>query len=136
MGHKGDIEETYTRREGMVDEGRLQYQKCLQFLETERKPMQDDESKLLLKEAMLSTFEVLPGNRKLTEEEKEEIFRLSIEEFQEKLREMAEKNKTDSINNGNRFKTIPESELESYLNNKWELGQIYPSGDKAVVKLS
>lgn len=66
----------------------------------------------------MSKFEVLPGNRKLSEEEREEMFSLSIEEFQEKLREMAEKNKFDSMNNGNRFKTIPESEIESYLNNK------------------
>ena len=35
MGHKGDIEETYTKREGKIDEGREQYSKCLKFLETE-----------------------------------------------------------------------------------------------------
>jgi hypothetical protein len=32
-------------------------------------------------------------------------------------------------------KTIPETELETYLNNGWELVQIYPKGDKAVIKL-
>jgi hypothetical protein len=40
-----------------------------------------------------------------------------------------------ALNNGNRHKTIPEGDLEEYLNSGWELVQIYPRGDKAVVRL-
>jgi len=39
------------------------------------------------------------------------------------------------LNNRNRQNTIPEGELENYLNRGWELLQIYPMGDKAVIKL-
>jgi len=38
-------------------------------------------------------------------------------------------------NNGNRHKTVPESVLETYLNSGWELVQIYPRGDKAVISV-
>ncbi len=45
MGHKGDIEETYTKREGIIDEGREQYSKCLKFLETEEKGISEKQHK-------------------------------------------------------------------------------------------
>ncbi|MHB1440515.1 MAG: hypothetical protein ACYCSO_09950 [Cuniculiplasma sp.] len=37
MGHKGDIKETHTKREDIVDEERNQYAKCLKFVEAEKK---------------------------------------------------------------------------------------------------
>ena len=43
--------------------------------------------------------------------------------------------RVQELNNGNKHKTIPEEDLESYLNKGWELVQIYPKGDKAVIKL-
>ena len=60
---------------------------------------------------------------------------LDINDLQDKLREIFRDKKADILNNGNRHKTIPEGELESYLNRGWELVQIYPRGDKAVVRL-
>lgn len=135
MGHKGDIEETYTRREGKVDEGREQYAKSLEFIEARKTGIEKEDKARILKEAMLNVFEVIPGNKKLNEKERKDLFNLSVEEIQDRLREMAEKNKTDSMNNGNRHKIIRESELETYLNKGWELKQIYPKGDKAVIQL-
>ena len=62
--------------------------------------------------------------------------RLEIKELQERLKELFRDKKAEILNNGNKHNTIPERELESYLNKGWELVQIYPRGDKAVVKLS
>lgn len=129
MGHKGDIEETYTKREGIIDEGRNQYAKCLEFIETEKKGIPEsklnEEIKgiklLILKNAGYSDQEI----------EKGDFLRLEVSELIQKL---ADK-KAKDMNNGNRHKTIPEKELESYLNKGWELVQIYPRGDKVVVKL-
>ena len=135
MGHKGDIEETYTKREGMIDEGRNQYAKCLEFIETEKKAISEQDSLRILKDAILRGFEITPGNPKFNEKEREELFGLGIEEFQDKLRDIAEKNKSDSMNNGNKNKIIPVNRLTEYLDNKWELVQIFPRGDKAVIKL-
>lgn len=44
MGHKGDIEETYTKREGKIDEGREQYAKCLPYIETQAKGMTPEQT--------------------------------------------------------------------------------------------
>ena len=138
MGHKGDIEHQYTlnNRTFSNDERekmRSDYSKCVRFLETEKTPISEQDSLRLLKEAVLTGFEITPGNPKLSDQEREELFQLTIEEFQERLRDMAEKSKTSK--SGPKHKTISEGELESYLNKGWELVQIYPRGDKAVIKL-
>ena len=135
MGHKGDIEETYTKREGMIDEGRNQYAKCLEFIETEKKAISEQDSLRILKDAILRGFEITPGIPKFSDKEREDLLQLGIEEFQDKLRDIAEKNKSDSMNNGNRNKIIPVNRLTEYLDNKWELVQIFPKGDRAVIKL-
>ena len=56
-------------------------------------------------------------------------------ELQDKLKEILRDKKAEILNNGNKHKTIPERDLEAYLNEGWELVQIYPRGDKAVIKL-
>ena len=139
MGHKGDIEARYSTNKrlppDMIDDMRSAYSKCLRFIETEEKAISEQDSLRILKDAILRGFEITPGNPRFNEKEREELFQLGIEEFQDKLRDIAEKNKSDSMNNGNKHKTVPERELESYLNKGWELVQIYPKGDKAVIKL-
>ena len=44
--------------------------------------------------------------------------------------------RVQELNNGNKHKTISEKDLETYLNKGWELVQIYPKGDKTVIKLA
>jgi len=134
MGHKGDIEETYTKREGMIDEGRNQYSKCLKFLETEEHGIKEEDYVKQLRESGIMAVEIITG-LKFTDEERDKLLSMSIEEFQDKLREVTKDKQAMALNNGNRHKTIPERELEAYLNKGWELIQIYPKGDKAVIKL-
>ena len=73
---------------------------------------------------------------KLTDKEKDELMALDTNELQERLKEIFRDKKARALNNGDKHKTIPEKDLEDYLNKGWELVQIYPRGDKAVVKLS
>jgi len=56
-------------------------------------------------------------------------------EFQDRLRDVTKDKQAMALNNGNWHRTVPESSLETYLNSGWELVQIYPRRDKAVVRL-
>ena len=134
MGHKGDIEETYTKREGIIDEGRGQYSKCLRFIETVEHGIKEEDYQKMLRDSALDTLTGAFGIT-LTEEQKEELRNLDASEYQKRLGEIFKDKKAQVLNNGNKHKTIPERELEDYLNNGWELVQIYPKGDKAIVKL-
>jgi hypothetical protein len=60
---------------------------------------------------------------------------LDTADYQKRLSDIFKDKRADILNNGNSHKTIPENELESYLNKGWELVQIYPRGDKAVIRL-
>ena len=135
MGHKGDIEETYTRREGIAEEGKEAYSRCLKYLETESKGISEQDSVKLLRESTINSIEIY-ADIKLSEDERERLFSLNTDEFNEELRKIAKKSKAEMMNNGNKNKIILERELESYLNKGWELIQIYPNGDKAIVKLA
>ena len=94
---------------------------------------EEDYSKIQLETAIMimeTAFKM-----KLTDEQKEELLKLEMSEFQKRLGEIFQQRKIDELNNGNKHKTIPEGQLEKYLNDGWELVQIYPKGDKAVIKL-
>ena len=138
MGHKGDIEETYTKREGKIEEGREQYSKCLDYLETsEHGIKEEDVAKITsntMRETAIMILEAAYGMQ-LSDKEKEELMGLEINELQDRLKEIFRDKRAEILNNGNKHKTIPERDLESYLNKGWELVQIYPRGDKAVIKL-
>ena len=138
MGHKGDIEETYTKREGKIEEGREQYSKCLDYLETsEHGIKEEDVAKITsntMRETAIMILEAAYGMQ-LSDKEKEELIGLEINELQDRLKEIFRDKRAEILNNGNKHKTIPERDLESYLNKGWELVQIYPRGDKAVIKL-
>jgi len=136
MGHRSDIEETYTKRnsEVKVDEIRESYSKCLKFLETETKGISENDSIRILRQATIDAVMAF-ADVKLSDQEKEELFLLSTDEFNQKLRELAKKSRMQNENNGNRNKIIAVKELENYLDRKWELVSIFPMGDRAVVKL-
>ena len=138
MGHVGDIETTYSTDkplpEEIIEHMREAFKKCLKFIETEERGIkEEDYSKIQLETAIMimeTAFKM-----KLTDEQKEELLKLEMSEFQKRLGEIFQQRKIDELNNGNKHKTIPEGQLEKYLNDGWELVQIYPKGDKAVIKL-
>jgi hypothetical protein len=103
MGHKGDIEETYTKRKldpVKIDEGREAYRGCLKFLETENKGIPESEynnqitefKAMLLKLAGYMDEEI----------EKGDILNLDNAEIVKKIDEKKDK----QINNGNSQKVV------------------------------
>lgn len=139
MGHTGDMEHEYTLNHGilpdtLVEDMRSAYGRSLKFLETEEHAMKEEDYVKQLRESSIMAIEVMTGLT-FSDEEKEKLFSAKPEEFQERLRDLAKDKQAMALNNGNRHKTIPEEDLENYLNNGWELVQIYPKGDKAVIRL-
>ena len=142
MGHKGDIEARYSTNKrlpaDMIEEMRSSYVRATKFFETESHGMNEDDvaniTASTMKETALMILKTAYGTN-LSDKEKEELMDLDLNDLQDKLSEIFKDKKADILNNGNRHKTIPERELESYLNMGWELVQIYPRGDKAVVRL-
>ena len=143
MGHTGDMEHEYTLNHGILSEEiiedmRAQYAKASKFLETEDHGMkEEDVAKITsntMRETAIMILETAYGI-KLTDKEREELMGLEVNDLQETLKQIFSDKRADILNNGNSHKTIPERELESYLNKGWELVQIYPRGDKAVIRL-
>ncbi len=143
MGHKGDVEARYSTNKRlppeMIEDMRMAYSKCLKFLETEDHGLkEEDVAKITsntMRETAIMILETAYG-MKLSDKEKKELMGLDTNELQEILKDIFRDKKAEILTNGNKHKTIPERELETYLNKGWELVQIYPGGDKAVVKLS
>ena len=143
MGHTGDMEHEYTLNHGIlsdnvIEDMREQYAKASKFLETESHGMKEEDVAKLTSNAMRETAVMILESAygiKLSDEQKEDIMAIDPNELQDKLRELFRDKRADVLNNGNKHKTILENELEAYLNKGWELVQIYPRGDKAVVRL-
>ena len=139
MGHIGDMEHEYTLNHGIlpdavIEDMRGQYAKASKFLETESHGIKEEDFEAKLREFTLSAMAGAFGIT-LTPEQVKELQGLDNEEFQKRAGEIFRDKRADILNNGNKHKTIPEGELESYLNKGWELVQIYPRGDKAVIRL-
>ena len=145
MGHKGDIEARYSTNKrlppDMIEEMRDAYVKASKYFETEEHGMKEEDVASLvantsndMKGTIIMLLETL-YKIKLPEKEKDELMALDMNELQERLKDLFKDKKAEILNNGNKHKTIPERELETYLNKGWELVQIYPRGDKAVIKL-
>ncbi len=139
MGHKGDIEHRYTVNkhmlpEDLIEDMRSSYEKSLGFLETEKTGIKEEDSIKIQRDTAIFIMETA-FKMKLTDEQKEELISLNIADLQKRLGEIFQDQKAQELNNGNKHKTIPERDLETYLNKGWELVQIYPRGDKAVIKL-
>ena len=137
------MEHEYTLNHGIlsdeiIEDMRQSYAKALKFLETEEHGLkEEDVAKITsntMRETALMILETAYG-MKLSDKEREELMALDTNELQERLKDLFKDKKAEILNNGNKHKTIPERELETYLNKGWELVQIYPRGDKAVIKL-
>ena len=142
MGHKGDIEARYSTNKrlppDMIEEMRSAYVRASKYFETEEHGIkEEDVAKITsntMRETAIMILETAYGMQ-LSDKEKEELMGLEINELQDRLKEIFRDKRAEILNNGNKHKTIPERDLESYLNKGWELVQIYPRGDKAVIKL-
>lgn len=126
MGHKGDIEEVYTKRGSdiKVDEIRTAYSKCLQFLETDNKPpieMEDIEKKFTEKFLKILGF---------NDDEINNLIDLPDNELQKKINEKRGMN----FNNGNRQKVVNINDVKSFIEQGWEYVGILPNNE-AIIKL-
>ena len=138
MGHKGDIEARYSTNKrlppDMIEEMRSAYVRASKYFETEEHGIKEEDVTKTMRETAIMILETAYGMQ-LSDKEKEELMGLEINELQNRLKEIFRDKRAEILNNGNKHKTIPERDLESYLNKGWELVQIYPRGDKAVIKL-
>jgi hypothetical protein len=143
MGHIGDMEHEYTLNHGIlpdavIEDMRGQYARASKFLETEEHGIkEEDVAKITsntMRETAIMILETAYG-MKLTDKEKEELMGLDVNDLQDRLRDIFSDKKAEILNNGNRNKIIPVNRLTEYLDNKWELVQIFPKGDRAVIKL-
>ena len=114
------------------------FKKCLKNIETEEHGIkEEDVAKITsntMRETAIMILETAYG-MKLTDKEKEELMGLDVNDLQDRLRDIFSDKKAEILNNGNRNKIIPVNRLTEYLDNKWELVQIFPKGDRAVIKL-
>lgn len=127
MGHKGDIEETYTKREGKIEEGREQYSKCLDYIETTEhgKPQEDVKRSVMIE--MLSLFLGYTQDKI----DQLDLDNMSNEDFQNLIKKGLLGNITG---NGTRQKIVSEKDIEHYMNQGYEVFTTLPSG-KIVMKL-
>lgn len=127
MGHKGDIEETYTKRSSdvKVDEIREAYSKCLPLLETENNaaPIQMED----LEKVFTSKFLKILG---FSDSEIKEMADLPDDDLQKRIQEK----RGMSLNNGNKQKVISLGEVEKFIMEGWEYVNLLP-GDKAIIKI-
>ncbi|MGC8699338.1 MAG: site-specific integrase [Candidatus Acidifodinimicrobium sp.] len=138
MGHVGDIEHRYTLNKNRlpdktISDMRESYSRALKFIETEPKGIPEEDLTKKLREFALMIFETQLG-LKLDDKEKERLYSLPIEEFQEELRKMTNARKTEIINNGHKQRVIALNEVESFIEKGWDFVSSLP-GEKAIVKL-
>jgi len=138
MGHVGDIEHRYTVNrqrlpEDVIEDMRESYAKASKFLETEKKGISDEDLAKKLMNDRLLTIELALGV-KFTDEEKEDLMSMSDEDFQKRIREIADRQRESLKSNSVRHKEISTRDLASYLDRGYELVSFYPKGDRAIVK--
>ena len=129
MGHKGDIEATYTVNKGVtqdtIEKMREAYRKCESLLTTEKQQGVSQENlKAVMREQLLLAAGV-------TDEEIGKLSpdKMSNEEFQDLLRRRLLGVMT---NNGNRQKVIPADELKLHINQGWEYVAQLPDSEIVV----
>ena len=138
MGHKGDIENQYTLNNRTlssekIEDMRSAYARASRFLETEKKGISDEDLAKKLMNDRLLTIELALGV-KFTDEEKEDLMSMSDEDFQKRIREIADRQRKSLKSNSVRHKEISTRNLASYLDRGYELVSFYPKGDRAIVK--
>ena len=140
MGHKGDIEETYTKREGKIDEGREQYSKCLQNIETQRKGLTEDEvekkfrTQLLL---MAGFTEQEIQEKNLLNMTAEEITKLAREKLfgmnREDITSQIQKDKRE-LSGSHKQKVVPVDVVEQYIDQGFVV-RMALGNDRVIVEL-
>ena len=138
MGHVGDIEHRYTVNkqrlpEEVIEDMRQSYGRSLKFLETEEHGIKEEDYQKMLRDSAIEAFTGAFGIT-LTDEQKDELRNLETSEYQKRLGELFKDKRDDLLNNVNQHKTIPERDLETYLDKGWELVSFYPKGDRAIVR--
>jgi hypothetical protein len=136
MGHKGDIEHTYTTNKGklppnIIEDMRQAYQKSQEFLQTETTTPKEKEIKLIFKKEFLS----MAG---FTEEEVAQFLAKNPtdEELKKAVREKLLGKDLQPNGNGKlRQKVVSSAELGKYLEEGWEfVTQL--RDNKAIVRFS
>lgn len=130
MGHKGDIEHTYTVNKGklpadLVEKMREAYARSCKFLETKRRTLAEEDTLRQFKEILLRS----KGYSK-SEIEKAGLLDLSNEEI---LKRLAERTGGKAEFNGNSQKVIGISEIEAYVSRGFEFVASIP-GNKVIVR--
>lgn len=137
MGHKGDIESTYSTKkklsEDIIDQMRQSYKKCEKHFTTQSETAQEENITRKLRQYTITMFEAT-FNITLKADKKEELLMLSLENFQEELKRIANERKTEILNNGNKQKIISSEETEAYINQGWEYITTLPNG-KVIIKI-
>ncbi len=137
MGHVGDIEHRYTLDkslpENTVKDMREAYLRSTKYLETEQKGVPEEDLARKLREFAIMLLETQMG-LKLTDKQKENLYSLPVEKFQEELKKLSIRKKMNVINNGNKQKVVSLDEVESFIEKGWEYVNILP-GNKAIIKL-
>lgn len=137
MGHKGDIEATYSTKKKLSDEiieqMRQSYKKCEKYFAIQSESKHEENMAKKLREYTIVMFETT-FNINLKKEKKEELYLLGIDNFQEELKRIASERKAEILNNGNKQKIIPIEEIEKYINEGWEYITQLPNG-KAIIKI-
>lgn len=132
MGHTGDMESRYSTNKNhsgsIIEEMRDAYSKCLQYLETKRTGISEDDQGSLEKNITSAVLKKLG----FTEKDIEEMVQMDDDEFQKAFREK----KGMALNNGHKQKVISQSEIKHYIE---DLGWEYVkdlNARESIVKLS
>lgn len=138
MGHKGDIEATYSTNKKllpeMVENMRESYRKASKYFVTEGSEIQEESLIKMMRQYAITNFEV-QLDMQLSDDQKEELMNLREDEYQERLRQVFHKKQAEVLNNGNKQKIINVSEIESFIDSGWEFVSTLPGEQKAIVKL-
>jgi hypothetical protein len=135
MGHKGDIEHTYTLNKGklppkIIEDMRQAYEKSQEFLQTETTTPKEKEIKILFKKELLKTSG-------FTEKEADEFMAKnpSDEELKQAIKEKLF-GKTFPNGNGKfRQKVVSLAELGKYLEEGWEFVTQLPE-NKVIIRFA
>ena len=149
MGHKGDIEHTYTTErilpKDMVEAMREAYSRAFKYLQS-RVPITPEEKETLEKGL---TFLVLRKYFNFTDSEITDLLDLPDEELQKKIQErigttedkdkikqkaLTDRKEVEHRTNGARQKIIPMSHVEVYIDEGWEYLKDINS-EKAIMRL-
>ena len=137
MGHKGDIEATYSTGKQLTEERiediRKAYSNSQKYFETYKEYRQEEDTERTLREYAIMIFETT-FNIAIKDTTREELYRLTAEEFQEELKRLSKEKKAELLNNGNKQKAISMEDVESYLLQGWEYVATLPNG-KAIIKI-